>query len=1558
MFRKPASILIIIAIVLVSFQFMLGPAPVKALTYGNDSSLSTAGASFYGEANNDMFSRMVANAGDVNGDGYDDILMTAPYNNDGGSHAGKVYLFFGKGSGWSMDINATNANASFIAEGAGDAGGGSGEGTGLCGGDINDDGLSDIIIGMPQNDDAGSNRGQVYIIFGKTSGWQKNVDLSQADASFRGEYNGDWLGRYADCGGDVNGDGIDDLVMGASVNDENGVDSGQVYIVFGKTNGWAMDTNVSTADASLLGESGGDSAGISLAIAPDMNGDGIDEVLIGAANNDRGGNLAGSAYLVLGRKIADWKMDMTLASKANASWYGEGIQDAFGYLLDGLGDVNGDGFGDIVIGAYRNRANGVDAGQAYIIFGRKSGWGTNVNISTGLNASYVGEATGDYAGRGVAGPGDVNGDGLNDILIGSPDNDEVATRSGEAYLIVGKTAGWASDVNLNQASASWRGEMADSIAGRTLAGGDFNADGFDEILISAHLDSDHGTQTGQGYVVFPDSNKVPTGITAVKAYDKDYATELKTVVINGTIYVQLNGTDADAARANQAMARVTSNASDTVGFNLVLKETGLNTGFFRGNLTVRDRTSEERRWINASMGETVKVSSLTDPSKNATVFVGKIDLRPDRDVTTATEDTLYNVKYWTVNGTATKWKLTTNASWLGFNETTHRLIGTPDNAQVGKYSVVLNASNDWGSSDEHKFDITVRNVLPAILTTDVKAVFEDHPYAVDYNSDDDGQGKITWHLASNASWLNMDTATGNLTGLPLNKDVGNYSVNVSVDDGNGGWAHSNFTLGVEDVNDRPLINTTDVLTAYEDQQYYIRYNASDIDLVHEVLTWTLNTNATWLHPDASPVALNGTPTNDDVGKYRVNITVSDGRGGKDSHNFNLTVINVNDPPTIMSVPGLTATAGQLYTYQGTAQDVDKGDVLVFSIGTHPKNMTVNATTGLVQWTPAVDQNGTRAVVLRVSDGLVFAEQAFNITVRIPSADKPPVATLVSPTDNAVLDYTNPGLSWKGTDDDNDPIEYDVYLGLDQPKVAVRDATTRRAERISATTFQAPELQKGSTYFWTVVPYDHSGQGDCPSGVWSFSISDTATSNNPPLIVSTPVTKATVGKQYTYDVDATDKDPKDVLVYSIEKGPPTMTINKQNGIISWVPGPSDAGNDPVTVSVTDGKAFARQSFTIVVTKDGVVDNKLPVLDVIPQQNATVGKAFSYTVKAHDPDPWDATNLTFSLDKAPAGMTIDAKTGKLDWTPAKSQVGDFTVVVAVSDKKDKANNSFVIVVKDATTPPNPHPHNDAWASALPWILLAIVIACIMIVVLFLVARNRKEAAEEERRKAARARKAHGAPAKAHAEEPLLSAIPVEEAPAPKEAPEPEEGEEDTTIARSVHIGKRTYTKKDLKEVLKVLPHELPVVLLMKSRDAAADEILKAEYKKNKDGHVIVDLGGDWFYGDPKYLSKYLQAYVEEPEVEAGAPETKAEALGATTAEAEQRSVADDVIAKLDAKEKVEPKEEGRVVKKKKVKSAVSESELKDTHDDKAEKPHEEQKAEEYTDIDALIKDLETK
>ena len=150
---------------------------------GMDTDLGDSLASFLGEDINNLAGFSIAGAGDVNGDGYDDILIGAIYNKEGGLDAGQTYLIFGKTSEWSMDTNLSNVDASFWGEDAYDESGYSVAGAG----DVNGDGYDDILIGAIWNDEGGYDAGQTYLILGKTTGWSMDSDLSNADASFWGE---------------------------------------------------------------------------------------------------------------------------------------------------------------------------------------------------------------------------------------------------------------------------------------------------------------------------------------------------------------------------------------------------------------------------------------------------------------------------------------------------------------------------------------------------------------------------------------------------------------------------------------------------------------------------------------------------------------------------------------------------------------------------------------------------------------------------------------------------------------------------------------------------------------------------------------------------------------------------------------------------------------------------------------------------------------------------------------------------------------------------------------------------------------------------------------------------------------------------------------------------------------------------------------------------------------------------------------------------------------------------------------------------------------------------
>jgi hypothetical protein len=332
-----------------------------------DTDLSNADASFWGEDEWDFSGYSVAGAGDVNGDGYDDFLIGAYGDEDGGNYAGQTYLILGRqAADWLMDFDLSGADASFWGEDEWDFSGYSVAGAG----DVNGDGYDDFLIGAYGDEDGGNYAGQTYLILGRQAAdWLMDFDLSGADASFWGEDASDYSGYSVAGAGDVNGDGYDDFLIGAYGDDDGGDAAGQTYLILGRQAAdWLMGFDLSGADASFIGEDADDYSGAPVAGAGDVNGDGYDDFLIGANEDDDGGDAAGQTYLILGRQAADWLMGFDL-SGADASFTGEDAYDYSGTSVAGAGDINGDGADDFLIGAYGDDDGGGAAGQTYLLLG-------------------------------------------------------------------------------------------------------------------------------------------------------------------------------------------------------------------------------------------------------------------------------------------------------------------------------------------------------------------------------------------------------------------------------------------------------------------------------------------------------------------------------------------------------------------------------------------------------------------------------------------------------------------------------------------------------------------------------------------------------------------------------------------------------------------------------------------------------------------------------------------------------------------------------------------------------------------------------------------------------------------------------------------------------------------------------------------------------------------------------------------------------------------------------------------------------------------------------------
>jgi len=232
-------------------------------------------------------------------------------------------------------------------------------------------------------------------------------------------------------------------------------------------------------------------------------------------------------------------------------------------------------------------------------------------------------------------------------------------------------------------------------------------------------------------------------------------------------------------------------------------------------------------------------------------------------------------------------------------------IFTPSSsAELGSYNFRVNFidtdnnQSGWLESLDH---ILVLNNNPKLDTIDITSILEDEYYYISYKATDIETINLIWTYESNATWLFWDNKNYTLYGIPNNDDVGLYWVRINISDRDDGYDEHNFTITVINTNDAPKIIIQDLTLAIEDKFYEVIYIANDID-INEVLQWEYDTNANWLHWGLTNHTLYGTPNNNDIGKYWVKIKVTDNNGDYNEHNFILTVVNVNDPPTIIGAP--------------------------------------------------------------------------------------------------------------------------------------------------------------------------------------------------------------------------------------------------------------------------------------------------------------------------------------------------------------------------------------------------------------------------------------------------------------------------------------------------------------------------------------------------------------------------------------------------------------------------------------------------------------------------------
>ncbi|MEO8494716.1 MAG: dockerin type I domain-containing protein [Planctomycetota bacterium] len=487
----------------------------------------------------DLTGFSVSNAGDINADGFDDLLVGAPVAPIIGAGTGSTYVIYGKASGFkdidlSSSISATDGKWLFGLNAADHMGFSVSDA-----GDVNADGFHDFLIGAPYaNRNTGSGTflgtGQAYLLFGSAGPPPLLTELNGTKGVLlQGLLEYDRAGWSVASAGDVNGDGFDDFLVGTPVDDLSvtaGI--GQTYLVFGKGTPFAPTMNLwelnGTSGIPLFGLAPADHLGSAVSAVGDLNGDGFDDFAVSAPYADPNGVVgAGSAYIIFG--------GTNPAQGVNGLNGTNGFRvDGFlpyeraGFSLSSAGDFNGDGFEDLLVGAPGDRnspwdydtANPAGSGRGYVIFGKASGFTATINLGlldtsgdgfsiTGIDGTSTAGVDGvDYAGFSVSSVGDVDGDGFADLIIGAPYVDRNNSQGvGESYLIFGRPGGFTNGLSLatltdDQGMRLIGDRFLDRSGYSVSAAGDVNGDGFDDVLIGAPSQFPYSGSAGRAYVLF------------------------------------------------------------------------------------------------------------------------------------------------------------------------------------------------------------------------------------------------------------------------------------------------------------------------------------------------------------------------------------------------------------------------------------------------------------------------------------------------------------------------------------------------------------------------------------------------------------------------------------------------------------------------------------------------------------------------------------------------------------------------------------------------------------------------------------------------------------------------------------------------------------------------------------------------------------------------------------------------------------------------------------------------------------------------------------------------
>ena len=892
------------------------------------------GFTLNGSDYSDYAGRSVSSAGDVNGDGYDDLVIGAYRADPNGQNSGETYVVYGgpgaPGTDGVLALSALDGANGFILNGV-DRRDESGFSVSSAG-DVNGDGYDDLIIGADVADPNGESSGEAYVVYGGATGTERVRELSDLDGTNGFILNGinanDQSGRSVSSAGDVNGDGYDDLIIGAFNADPNGDNSGETYVVYGGAGAPGINgvLELSALDGtngfSLAGIDTTDGSGVSVSSAGDVNGDGYDDLIIGASSADPNGNNSGETYVVYGGARAPGTAGVLELSTLNGTdgflLIGAGASDRSGTSVSSAGDVNGDGYDDLIIGADGGDPNGNNSGETYVVYGGATGTESTTPITAQGTA-----AADNFTGNG--GADSFTGIATADVVRGGAGNDSISVTSLDFADIDGGTgqdtlllAG--SNLSLDLRGAGNGG--VDSVEVFDLSGS-----GTDRLVLDA-------------LAVFDLTEERNGGIATLDVLgDADDTVRL-------------------ARSADQAFALSGQETEDGVTYNV----------YRDGNAEVRVET-----------GVRVQIQGATAPVFTSPATAGVAEnqsLAYTALATDADEDPLT----YSLSGT--------DAALFTIDATTGAVsfITPPDFENPGDaggdnvYNITVTASDDTNQTP-HDVTITVTNEndnAPIFNSPATASVAENQMAAYTALATDADGDTLSYSLSgTDAGRFTINAATGvvRFSAAPDFEnpdDAGGdnvYNIIVTASDNTGGTTDTDqaVAITVTDVNDNaPVFNSPATASVEENQA--AAYTALATDADGDALSYslsgtdagrfTINAATGVVSFSEAPDFENPDDANGD-NVYDIIVTASDNTGGTLDTNqaVAITVTGVNDNAPVFTSPDSASVAeNQTAAYTAMAADADASDVVSYRLsgGADVALFTIDEMTGVVSFMSAPD----------------------------------------------------------------------------------------------------------------------------------------------------------------------------------------------------------------------------------------------------------------------------------------------------------------------------------------------------------------------------------------------------------------------------------------------------------------------------------------------------------------------------------------------------------------------------------------------------------------------------